>query len=196
MFCYFYLAIQFGCTGSQFGHVSSQLPCAESSSPTRDRTQAPCIGSVKSQPLDHQGSPDNENFNLNGPSSYITQFSFFFLNYLFIYLYMLGLCCGVQAFSSWGEQGLLSGCSAWASHCGGLSFYRAQSLWSLGFRKCSTQTQLPCGTWNLPGPGMEPVSPVLAGTFLTTGPPGKSLFSYIDNNYNFNGDPNIFLQTG
>ena len=28
-----------------------------SSSPTRDRTQAPCIGSVESYPQDHQGSP-------------------------------------------------------------------------------------------------------------------------------------------
>ena len=28
-----------------------------SSSPTRDRTRAPCIGSMVSYPLDHQGSP-------------------------------------------------------------------------------------------------------------------------------------------
>ena len=28
-----------------------------SRSPTRDRTRAPCIGSVESQPLGHQGSP-------------------------------------------------------------------------------------------------------------------------------------------
>ena len=28
-----------------------------SSSPTRDQTQAPCIGSTESYPLDHQGSP-------------------------------------------------------------------------------------------------------------------------------------------
>ena len=27
--------------------------------------------------------------------------------------------------------------------------------------------------WDLPGPGVEPVSPVLAGGFLTTAPPGK-----------------------
>ena len=29
--------------------------------------------------------------------------------------------------------------------------------------------------WHLPGPGIEPVSPALAGGFLTTAPPGKSL---------------------
>ena len=30
--------------------------------------------------------------------------------------------------------------------------------------------------WNLPGPGIEPVSPALAGGLFTTGPPGKSLW--------------------
>ena len=29
--------------------------------------------------------------------------------------------------------------------------------------------------WDLPGPGLEPVFPALAGGFLTTVPPGKSL---------------------
>ena len=29
--------------------------------------------------------------------------------------------------------------------------------------------------WDLPGPGLEPLSPALAGGFLTTAPPGKSL---------------------
>ena len=28
--------------------------------------------------------------------------------------------------------------------------------------------------WDLPRPGLEPVSPALAGGFLTTAPPGKS----------------------
>ena len=28
--------------------------------------------------------------------------------------------------------------------------------------------------WDLPGPGIEPVSPALQGRFLTTGPPGRS----------------------
>ena len=29
--------------------------------------------------------------------------------------------------------------------------------------------------WDLAGPGLEPVPPALAGGFLTTAPPGKSL---------------------
>jgi len=30
------------------------------------------------------------------------------------------------------------------------------------------------GMWSLIGPEIEPMSPELAGRFLTTGPPGKS----------------------
>ena len=33
---------------------------------------------------------------------------------------------------------------------------------------------LPCGTWMLPGPGMEPMSLEPAGGFLSTPPSGKS----------------------
>ena len=29
--------------------------------------------------------------------------------------------------------------------------------------------------WDLPGPGVEPVSPSLVGRVVTTGPPGKSM---------------------
>ena len=36
------------------------------------------------------------------------------------------------------------------------------------------QAEVPSGTWNLPRPGIEPVSPALAGDFLTTGPPERS----------------------
>ena len=34
--------------------------------------------------------------------------------------------------------------------------------------------------WDLPGPGLEPVSPALAGGFLTTAPPGKPLTKSFD----------------
>ena len=34
------------------------------------------------------------------------------------------------------------------------------------------------GMWGLPGPGLEPVFPALAGRFLTTGPPGKPLIYF------------------
>ena len=32
--------------------------------------------------------------------------------------------------------------------------------------------------WDLPGPGLEPVSPALAGGFLTTAPPENSLVTH------------------
>ena len=52
-------------------------------------------------------------------------------------------------------------------------------LYSMGSRapglsSHGTQVLLLWGMWNLPGLGNKPVSPALAGEFLTTGPPGKS----------------------
>ena len=38
---------------------------------------------------------------------------------------------------------------------------------------CGARAYLLPGMWDLPGPGLEPVSPALAGGFLTTVPPGK-----------------------
>ena len=66
-------------------------------------------------------------------------YSFVTLKIFYIFLAALGLCCYVWAFSSCREQGLLSGYSVWASHCGGFSFLRitscrplAQQLWHMG----------------------------------------------------------------
>ena len=36
------------------------------------------------------------------------------------------------------------------------------------------------GMWDLPGPGLEPMSPASAGGFLTTAPPGKSLLPILE----------------
>ena len=104
----------------------------------------------------------------------------------------LGLRCCAWAFSSCGERGLLC-CGARASHCGGLSCRRARALgtwasvvatrrlsscgsWALEHRlsSCGAWASLLRSMWDLPGPGTEPVSPELAGRFLTTVPPGKS----------------------
>ena len=40
---------------------------------------------------------------------------------------------------------------------------------------CGSQAQLLRGMWDLPGPGLEPVSPALAGRLSITAPPGKPL---------------------
>ena len=38
---------------------------------------------------------------------------------------------------------------------------------------CGSRAQLLRGIWDLPGPGLEPVSPALAGRLSSTAPPGK-----------------------
>ena len=70
------------------------------------------------------------------------------------------------------EQGLLSRCSAWATHWGGFSCCRA---WALEHRlsSCGSHALLPWGTWDLPGPRIEMASPALADGFFTAGPTGK-----------------------
>ena len=58
------------------------------------------------------------------------------------------------------------------SRCTGFS---SCGSWVLERRlsSCGARAQLLRGMWDLPGPGLEPVSPALAGGFLTTVPPGK-----------------------
>ena len=91
---------------------------------------------------------------------------------------MLGLHCSMWAFSSCHELKLRSGCAAWPFLHGGFSCCGARALGFLGFSICGSQAQLPrtCGIL-FPGPGIKPMSPALAGRFLTTGLPGKSLLS-------------------
>ena len=43
---------------------------------------------------------------------------------------------------------------------------------------CSAQAQLLKGMWDLPRPGIEPLSPALAHGFLTAGPAGKTLLLF------------------
>ena len=78
--------------------------------------------------------------------------------YLFI-LFLAALCLHCPACAS-------SSCGAQVSHCGGFSGCRVRALGS--------QAWLPPGTWTLPGTGLEPVSPGLAGRLLSTAPLGKS----------------------
>ena len=84
----------------------------------------------------------------------------------FIYWPLLcwGLCC-VRAFSGCGERGLLSSFGARASRCGDISRCSAgalgtwaQWLWCTGL--------VPRSMWDLLGPGMELLSPTLAGGFF------------------------------
>ena len=96
----------------------------------------------------------------------------FFLNTL---VYFFNFCCAGSSllcglFSSCGEQGpvftvalrlLIAVAPLVAEH--GLRACRPQLLRPVG---SSAQAQLLCSTWDLPGPGIEPVSPALAGSFF------------------------------
>ena len=57
------------------------------------------------------------------------------------------------------------------------SVVAAPSLSSMGLNSCGTRAWLLCGMWDLPGSGMEPVSPVLTRRFLSTEKPAASFCS-------------------
>ena len=72
--------------------------------------------------------------------------------------------------------GFFSRCSLRASRCSGLSCCGAQALWSLGISSCDTWAQqwyTGLVAWDLSESGIELVSPVLQGRFLTTGQEGS-----------------------
>ena len=48
---------------------------------------------------------------------------------------------------------------------------------------CGSRAQPLRGMWDLPRPGLEPVSPALAGRFPTTAPPGKPGRTLFDINH-------------
>ena len=72
------------------------------------------------------------------------------------------------------QVGVAVHCGARATHCGGFSRCRAQAL-ELGLSSFGAGAWLLPGMWSLLGPGLKPVSPALAGGFLSTGSPGKFL---------------------
>ena len=121
---------------------------------------------------------------------FVRPFSFFFFliffySYFiyFIYLFIFG-CVGpsvrARAFSSCGKRGPLF------IAVRGPLFIAVRGPFTIaappvaGHRlqmhrlsSCGSRAQLLRGTWDLPRPGLEPVSPALAGRFSTTAPPGK-----------------------
>ena len=85
---------------------------------------------------------------------------------------MWGLCFCARAFSSCGERGPLFITVRWPLTIAA-SLVAEHRLQTRRLSNCGSQAQLLCGMWDLPRPGLEPVSPVLAGGFSTTAPPGK-----------------------
>ena len=104
-------------------------------------------------------------------------FFFFFLIFLFyfiLFLFMavLGLRCCARAFSSCGKRGPLPiavrGPPTIAAPPA--AEHRLQTRRP---SNCGSRAQLLRGMWDPPRPGLEPVSPALAGRLPTTAPPRK-----------------------
>ena len=98
---------------------------------------------------------------------------------LFIYLFLavLGLHFCARAFSSCGERGPLF-IAVRGPLTVAASLVAEHRLQTHRLSNCGSRAQLLRGMWDLPRPGLEPVSPALAGRFLTTAPPGKPTLDY------------------
>ena len=97
-----------------------------------------------------------------------------FINLFILFLAVLGLRFCARAFSSCGKWGppfiavrgpLTIAASPVAEH----------RLQTRRLSSCGSRAQLLRGMWDPPRPGLEPVSPALAGELSTTAPPGKPL---------------------
>ena len=116
------------------------------------------------------------------------QVTFFFLNfffflifiYLFIYFWLCWVFVSVRGLSLVAASGGHS-----SSRCVGLSLSRPLLLRSTGSRRAGSVVvahgpSWSRGMWDLPRPGLEPVSPALAGRFSTTAPPGKPGYLFLN----------------
>ena len=114
---------------------------------------------------------------------------------LFIYLWLCWLFVAARASFCCGEWGLLSSYGAWASYCRGFSCCGPLAPGQVGFSSCTMWVQgsraqaqllqlmglvaLQHVGISVPWPGIEPVSPALAGRLFTTEPPGRPLTDII-----------------
>ena len=85
---------------------------------------------------------------------------------------VLGLRFHVRAFSSCGKRGPLF-IAVRGPLTIAVSLVAEHRLQTHRLSNCGSRAQLLRGMWDLPRPGLEPVSPALAGRFSTTAPPGK-----------------------
>ena len=91
---------------------------------------------------------------------------------------VLGLRFYEKAFSSCGKRGPLFIAVRWPLTIAA-SLVTEHRLQTCRLNNCGSRAQLLRGMWDLPRPGLEPMSPALAGRFSTTAPPGKPLLFYI-----------------
>ena len=108
-----------------------------------------------------------------------TLFIYFFI-YLFIYFDCVGSSVRARAFSScgkWGPLFIVVRGPLFIAVRGPFTIaappVAGHRLQTRRLSSCGSRAQLLRGMWDLPRPGLEPVSPALAGRFSTTAPPGK-----------------------
>ena len=85
---------------------------------------------------------------------------------------MLGLRFCARAFSSCGKRGPLF-ITVHGPLTVAASLVAEYRLQTRKLSNCGSRAQLLRGMWDLPRPGLKPVSPALAGRFSTTVSPGK-----------------------
>ena len=97
---------------------------------------------------------------------------FFFYKFIYLFLAVLGLRLCARALSSCGERGPLF-IAVHRPLTIAASLVAEHRLQTRRLSSCGSWVQLLHSMWDLPRPGLEPVSPALAGGFSTTAPPGK-----------------------
>ena len=107
----------------------------------------------------------------------LSQFCFCFVFYIY-YFWLCWVFVSVRELSLVAASGGHS-----SSRCAGLftiaaSLVAEHRLQTRRLSSCGSRAQLLHGMWDLPRPGLEPVSPALAGRFSTTAPPGKPLSQF------------------
>ena len=80
---------------------------------------------------------------------------------------VLGLRFSARAFSSCGKRGPLF-IAVRGPFTVAASLVAGHRLQTRRLSSCGSRAQSLCGMWDLPRPGLEPVSPALAGRFSTT----------------------------
>ena len=104
--------------------------------------------------------------------------------YLFIYFYIYSWLCWVFV-SVQGPSPVVASGGHSSSRCAGLftitaSLVAEHRLQTRRLSNCGSWAYLLRGMWDPPRPGLEPVSPALAGRFSTTAPPGKPLSLFLN----------------
>ena len=106
-------------------------------------------------------------------NSYFYLFIYLFIYFIYLFIFgHVGSSFRARAFSSCSKRGPL-----FIAVRGPFTFtappVAGHRLQTRRLSSCGSRAQLPRGMWDLPRPGLEPVSPALAGRLSTTAPPGK-----------------------